>query len=536
MTAQSTVLSSAQNWTLRVPQGVWDEMHAHLDPGDGDEHGGALLCGVAAVSTGGKLLARCFIPAVDGVDYVPGKVGHRALTAGFIRRATRTAAGLGLAYVAVHNHGDGARVAFSPTDLASHERGYPALLDLLGGRPVGALVVAGGPTGVAAGDLWHADGTRTDLREVMVIGGNIRNITDGRPRKLPALSPVDDRSTRLLGAVGLAQLRAARVAVIGCGGAGLLAVEYLARLGVGHLFLVDPDVVDETNLPRLTGARRLDALAWLRRNSRPGWLRDLGDRWATPKVRLARRVARRASSVTTVTTIQADVTEPEVAHALTGCDFIVLAADTADARHLVNAVVQQYLVPAVQVGVKATVDQTEALTEAFATARPLSPGHGCLWCQGLVTSATLAAQLQPQERRAAAHYGTGDAAPAVITLNAVAVGVATSYVMLALAGRLEGGDHPAFRYHPQAPTLRLSAPRRDGSCLQCSDTEPQSRLGRGDAMELPVKWRPAIQATDARSQEAVTPRRGLALVLAPLQRRMREEQDPGTGSYDASSG
>ncbi len=293
------------------------------------------------------------------------------------------------------------------------------------------------------------------------------------------------------GVSGLAQLRAARVAVIGCGGAGLLAVEYLARLGVGHLLLVDPDVVDETNLPRLTGARRLDALPWLRQDGRPGWLQDLGARWATPKVRLGRRVARRASTVTAVTTMQADVTEREVAQALTGCEFIVMAADTADARHLVNAVVQQYLVPAVQVGVKATVDLTGALTDAFATARPVGPGHGCLWCQGLVTSATLAAQLQPQERRAAAQYGTGDAAPAVITLNAIAVGVATSYVMLALAGRLEDGDHPSFRYHPQAPRTKLSVPRRDRSCLQCSDTEPQSRLGRGDAVDLPVKWRPA---------------------------------------------
>jgi hypothetical protein len=82
--------------------------------------------------------------------------------------------------------------------------------------------------------------------------------------------------------------------------------------------------------------------------------------------------------------------------------------------------------------------------------------------------------------------------PAVITLNAIAVGVATSYVMLALAGRLEDGDHPAFRYHPQAPKPKLSMPRRDRSCPQCSDTEPGSRLGRGDAMELPVKWRPAV--------------------------------------------
>ena len=268
----------------------------------------------------------------------------------------------------------------------------------------------------------------------------------------------------------------------------MLAVEYLARLGVGHLVVIDPDVVDLTNLPRLTGARRLDALGWLRRDDLPLWMRRLGERWATPKVRLARRVARRASTVTKVMALQADVTEPEVAAALSGCDFIVLAADTADARHLVNAVVQQYLVPAVQVGVKATVDEDGALTDVFATSRPIGPGYGCLWCQGLVTGATLAAQLQPQERRLAAHYRTGDAAPAVITLNAIAVGVATSYVMLALAGRLEDGEHRASRFHAQAPKPKLSTPRRDRSCRQCGDMNPESRLGRGDATGLPVRW------------------------------------------------
>jgi hypothetical protein len=49
----------------------------------------------------------------------------------------------------VHNHGGDDAVGFSNDDLASHERGYPALLDILADdRPVGALVVA--PRAVAA--------------------------------------------------------------------------------------------------------------------------------------------------------------------------------------------------------------------------------------------------------------------------------------------------------------------------------------------------------------------------------------------------
>lgn len=46
------------------------------------------------------------------------------------------------------------------------------------------------------------------------------------------------------------QLFRSRAAVIGCGGLGGYLVEELARLGVGKLTLVDPDVFEENNLNR----------------------------------------------------------------------------------------------------------------------------------------------------------------------------------------------------------------------------------------------------------------------------------------------
>lgn len=41
-----------------------------------------------------------------------------------------------------------------------------------------------------------------------------------------------------------------RVAVIGCGGLGGYVIEELARLGVGHLVAIDPDIFEEHNLNR----------------------------------------------------------------------------------------------------------------------------------------------------------------------------------------------------------------------------------------------------------------------------------------------
>ena len=53
-----------------------------------------------------------------------------------------------------------------------------------------------------------------------------------------------------------------RVAVLGCGGLGGYIVEQLARLGVGCIVAIDPDVFEEHNLNR----QLLSSIAWLGRS------------------------------------------------------------------------------------------------------------------------------------------------------------------------------------------------------------------------------------------------------------------------------
>lgn len=59
-----------------------------------------------------------------------------------------------------------------------------------------------------------------------------------------------DRTEALIGAEGVKKLNAARVAVFGLGGVGGYVAEALARSGVGHIDLIDADVVTETNINR----------------------------------------------------------------------------------------------------------------------------------------------------------------------------------------------------------------------------------------------------------------------------------------------
>lgn len=59
-----------------------------------------------------------------------------------------------------------------------------------------------------------------------------------------------ERSELILKPEGLAKLASAHVLVVGLGGVGSFAAEFLARSGVGSMTIVDGDVVDVTNINR----------------------------------------------------------------------------------------------------------------------------------------------------------------------------------------------------------------------------------------------------------------------------------------------
>ena len=60
------------------------------------------------------------------------------------------------------------------------------------------------------------------------------------------------RNRNLLSCADQYRLFCSHVAVVGCGGLGGHVIEGLARLGIGHITIIDPDVFEEHNLNRQT--------------------------------------------------------------------------------------------------------------------------------------------------------------------------------------------------------------------------------------------------------------------------------------------
>ena len=478
-------LSSTKPWVLIVSERHYERLWAHLFPGDEDEHGAAILAGVVETDREVRLLVREVILAVDGRDFVPGDRSYRQLQAGFIMPLVNEAGQDGLVYLAIHNHSGDHSVAFSSLDLDSHRRNYPALLAVTRGTPVGALVLA---RGAVAGSIWLDRDTQVSLQRTIVLGCNRRVIG---PHPVQPGAPADslyDRQVRFLGHEGQRRLHQMCVGVIGAGGIGLALVEHLGRLGVGELVVADPDVVDESNLPRLLGAPRDAARSrWRRR----GW--RLVRRPLT-KVELCRHVLARMPHPVRLRAYDQPAERLAPLRGLVGCDYIFHAADTVTSRYFLNALVHQYLIPAVQIGSKLRANaDTGRILEATSIVRRLFLTEGCLLCRGVVDATRLQLEAMNPSDRAAQNYveGSDEPAPSVVSVNALGVAEAVQSFLLHATGIWPIAK--STRYYQQ-DTLTGEVLVRSGSladtCPHCGPAV-HSRFARGDTTDAPPPVGPA---------------------------------------------
>jgi molybdopterin/thiamine biosynthesis adenylyltransferase/rhodanese-related sulfurtransferase len=187
-------------------------------------------------------------------------------------------------------------------------------------RPLVVYCASGGRSAFAADTL-------TELgyaRPVSLAGGFSDWKRNGFPTELPRrLSP--ERRARYsrhllipeIGEEGQMRLLDSRILLIGAGGLGSPASLYLAAAGVGHIGIIDADIVDESNLQRQI-AHSLNTLG-------------------SPKVDSARRAIEALNPDVEVTTYRERLTSENIDRILDdGWEIILDGADNFPTRYLVN--------------------------------------------------------------------------------------------------------------------------------------------------------------------------------------------------------
>jgi len=155
-----------------------------------------------------------------------------------------------------------------------------------------------------------------------------------------------------VGEAGQGRLAAARVAIVGVGATGSHLAELLGRAGVGHLRLIDRDVVELTNLPRQCLFTDADAAQ------------------VRPKAEAAAAALAAIDPSLELEPVVADLVADNVERLLQGVDVVLDGTDNFATRLLVNDVCVQRRLPFVYCGVVGVEAQVLVI----------APGGPCLRC------------------------------------------------------------------------------------------------------------------------------------------------------------
>jgi molybdopterin-synthase adenylyltransferase len=392
--------------------------------------------------------ARC----LSADDYLKRSDTGAELRPQVVAEAAQRARATGESIVFVHTH-PFALDEFSATD----NEGEKPLAAFLAGRTPGirhaAMLITPGKT------IARVLGTDQDL-EVVGVGPSL---IWGRSAEGVDGNGAFDRQTRVFGPAGQAQLRSLRVGIVGLGGTGSLVLEQLAHLGIGEFLLLDPDIVEVTNLNRLVGAAPADV--------------------GRAKVTVAAEHARRINPSARIETLQDSVLRARIAEQLADVDFVFGCTDTHGSRAVLNQLAYQYLVPMVDMGVVIAASD-RAVSHVAGRTQMLVPGLGCLQCGSLLNPEAVRVDLLADFERQNDPYivGTREAAPAVISLNATMASVAVTMFLGAVVGIPTAAR--LVNYDAISGTMRPAVIGCHPNCIVCS---VHGALARANEWPLPAR-------------------------------------------------
>ena len=168
---------------------------------------------------------------------------------------------------------------------------------------------------------------------------------------------MDLRYARNIGAITPAEqvtLQKARVCIVGCGGLGGFLVEYLGRLGIGHITAVDGDRFERSNLNRQLLSEEANIGA--------------------SKAAQAKEHLRRVNGSVEVTALDQFLTAENAAEILAGHHLVLDALDSIPGRMILQRICKELDIPLVHGAVEGWFGQVTTVFPGDDTLCRLYPG------------------------------------------------------------------------------------------------------------------------------------------------------------------
>lgn len=443
---------------IRSSQGDWGKLRERLLTPDGKENAAVLLCGASETKTQRTLLVRKTLPVPP--ELYEERTDYRLkISPAFYNRVIDECLAQKLNPVLVHSHPGSDEPWYSTSDDFGESRLLHTLNELLpGATPASLLVSRDLPAGRS-----FAAGKFQPLESLTIVGRRIRTYRFAAGKKAAATNGGQfDRQILAFGPEGQRLISVLKVGIVGVGGTGSIVAEQLGRLGVTDFTLIDPDLVEESNVSRLIGS----------------YVKNIG----SPKAKVIGSHLLKLGAEK-VSAVQDSAIRQSVLTQLRSRDIVFSCVDNDRSRAILSRFSYQYLIPVIDIGVRLDA-RSGQVSAAAGRVSVVGPGMVCLRCSHHVNSERIRAEsLSPVEREALVRegyvMGIDDPAPAVISLNATIAGLGVT-AALNLFLNFTGGTQPVDQLYDATEGIIFTAqPLHEARCDICDDNVGAKGLGDG---------------------------------------------------------
>ena len=295
--------------------------------------------------------------------------GNATITAEYILRGAEISQRQNSGLVLLHSHLGAYRWQFMSEPDRETESSYANLVREVTGLPLVGMTLATGNRTWSARHWNIGVGKMVDCTHstnVRVIGDRFAVSWNDVLYPPPLPSQTQLRTVSAWGERCQANLARRRILVVGAGSVGLDVAVRLAASGLGHITVMDFDIVQFHNLDRLIGAKQRDV------------------RLRRPKTFVAHREATGAATAekARVEVSNLSICEPEGLQLALDHDLIFCCVDRPWPRAVLNALAYSDFIPVIDGGIGIDVFDDGSMRNATWRSHVIRPMRPCMSCNG----------------------------------------------------------------------------------------------------------------------------------------------------------